>query len=175
MERNAEEKFEIAMKRISQCWKTREKEINLARAAKLEHLAQELIKLREEHNDCKRQVTLLYQDNSDLNTKIEELHIENSKLEHFKSKLLESFKEAEEIPKKVQSPRFSNIETQGREFFIQAKARLSYEVFNAFSSYVRELNEKTIEKSEALYEIRELFEEENADLFEAFSSLLEFF
>ena len=64
------------------------------------------------------------------------------------------------------------IENKGRLFFIQAKARLSFEKFTDFSSYVKQLNEETITKHSALLEIKEIFGSENSDLFESFANLL---
>ena len=169
---SAEIKFEAAMKKLSHDWKLKEKEVNAAKSMKLNNLVAELNKVRAEHGDCKKRISMLDERNQVLKDQIREMYIENSKLENFKSKLIDSLRDEEEFRSQSRSPRFVSIEDQGREFFTQAKIRLCYEVFTTFSGYVKQLNDKTIDKSQALYEIRELFGTENSDLYEMFSSLL---
>ncbi|KAI5058509.1 hypothetical protein GOP47_0026679 [Adiantum capillus-veneris] len=60
----------------------------------------------------------------------------------------------------------------GKEFFRQARNRLSYEQFSAFLANIKELNAHHQTREETLKKASEIFGSENADLYEAFDGLL---
>lgn len=168
---SSELKFDAALKKLTQAWKAKEKEQLTQKSLKLQALTQELLKLKSVQQEAKKRLGYLEEKKFQLTEQIKEVFIENCKLENLKSKLAESLQE-EEIRSKSFSPKMKSVEDQGREFFSQAKARLSFENFSLFSSYVKQLNERTISKDEALEDIREIFQSENSDLFETFQLLL---
>lgn len=164
--------FDGAIKKLSQAWKTKEKELLSDKSQKLTSLTQELNKSRIEFNESKKKLQSLEEKNAELQSALKELYIENTRLEDFRSKLLETLEEDSEPRRKIFSPKVRNVEEQGREFFSYAKARLSYESFTLFSSYVKQLNEKSISKEQALEEVREVFGPENEELYEMFEILM---
>uniref|UniRef100_A0A0D9YFG6 At4g15545-like C-terminal domain-containing protein n=1 Tax=Oryza glumipatula TaxID=40148 RepID=A0A0D9YFG6_9ORYZ len=60
----------------------------------------------------------------------------------------------------------------GKEFFRQARNRLSYEQFAAFLANIKELNAHRQSREETLQKADEIFGSENKDLFMSFQSLL---
>ncbi|XP_015690012.2 uncharacterized protein At4g15545-like [Oryza brachyantha] len=60
----------------------------------------------------------------------------------------------------------------GKEFFRQARSRLSYEQFAAFLANIKELNAHRQSREETLQKADEIFGSENKDLFMSFQSLL---
>lgn len=60
----------------------------------------------------------------------------------------------------------------GKEFFRQARSRLSYEQFSAFLANIKELNAQKQTREETLRKAEEIFGIENKDLFLAFQGLL---
>ncbi|KAK4805074.1 hypothetical protein SAY86_004891 [Trapa natans] len=60
----------------------------------------------------------------------------------------------------------------GKEFFRQARTRLSYEQFSAFLANVKELNAQKQTREETLRKAEEIFGTENKDLFLSFQGLL---
>merc|ERR1719487_2103510 len=60
----------------------------------------------------------------------------------------------------------------GKQFFRQARSRLSYEAFNAFLANIKRLNNHQQSREETLEEARRLFGTEHADLFAGFQTLL---
>ncbi|KAL5229098.1 hypothetical protein ABZP36_017363 [Zizania latifolia] len=60
----------------------------------------------------------------------------------------------------------------GKEFFRQARSRLSYEQFAAFLANIKELNAHRQTREETLQKADEIFGSENKDLFMSFQSLL---
>ncbi|CAL0328827.1 unnamed protein product [Lupinus luteus] len=60
----------------------------------------------------------------------------------------------------------------GKEFFRQARSRLSYEQFSAFLANIKELNAKKQTKEETLGKADEIFGSENKDLYLSFQGLL---
>lgn len=60
----------------------------------------------------------------------------------------------------------------GKEFFRQARNRLSYEQFSAFLSNIKELNAHRQTREETLRKADEIFGAENKDLYASFDSLL---
>ncbi|KAJ4788020.1 interactor of constitutive active ROPs protein [Rhynchospora pubera] len=60
----------------------------------------------------------------------------------------------------------------GKEFFRQARTRLSYEQFGAFLANIKELNGHKQSKEEALKKAQHIFGSENQDLYLSFYSLL---
>ncbi|XP_022149674.1 uncharacterized protein At4g15545 [Momordica charantia] len=60
----------------------------------------------------------------------------------------------------------------GKEFFRQARSRLSYEQFSAFLSNIKELNAQKQTREETLRKAEEIFGTDNKDLFLSFQGLL---
>ncbi|MCO5587041.1 hypothetical protein L7F22_040986 [Adiantum nelumboides] len=60
----------------------------------------------------------------------------------------------------------------GKEFFRQARNRLSYEQFSAFLANIKELNAHHQTRDETLKKASEIFGPENSDLYDAFDGLL---
>ncbi|PSS14382.1 Angiomotin, C-terminal protein [Actinidia chinensis var. chinensis] len=64
------------------------------------------------------------------------------------------------------------LRIDGKEFFRQARSRLSYEQFSAFLSNIKELNAQKQSREEALRKAEEIFGLDNRDLFLSFQGLL---
>ncbi|KAA3485326.1 PH-response transcription factor pacC/RIM101 isoform 2 [Gossypium australe] len=60
----------------------------------------------------------------------------------------------------------------GKEFFRQARSRLSYEQFGAFLSNVKEFNSHKQTKEETLRKANEIFGSDNRDLYAIFEGLI---
>ena len=60
----------------------------------------------------------------------------------------------------------------GKEFFRQARARLSYEQFSSFLQNIKELNAHRQSREETLQKAKTIFGNENEDLYRAFEGLL---
>ncbi|XP_010531984.1 PREDICTED: uncharacterized protein At4g15545-like [Tarenaya hassleriana] len=60
----------------------------------------------------------------------------------------------------------------GKEFFRQARSRLSYEQFSAFLANIKELNAQKQTREETLRKAEEIFGTENKDLYLSFQGLL---
>ncbi|KAK6947260.1 hypothetical protein RJ641_000733 [Dillenia turbinata] len=60
----------------------------------------------------------------------------------------------------------------GKEFFRQARSRLSYEQFSAFLANIKELNAQTQTREETLKKAEEIFGIDNKDLYLSFQGLL---
>ncbi|GKV45367.1 hypothetical protein SLEP1_g52459 [Rubroshorea leprosula] len=60
----------------------------------------------------------------------------------------------------------------GKEFFRQARSRLSYEQFSAFLANIKELNAQKQTREETLRKAEEIFGTDNKDLFLSFQGLL---
>lgn len=60
----------------------------------------------------------------------------------------------------------------GKDFFRQARLRLSYEQFNQFLSNIKRLNDHAQTRDETLARAQEIFGAENGDLFVSFKALL---
>ncbi|KAI3975157.1 hypothetical protein MKX01_004126 [Papaver californicum] len=60
----------------------------------------------------------------------------------------------------------------GKEFFRQARSRLSYEQFSAFLANIKELNSQNQTREETLRKAEEIFGTDNKDLYLSFQGLL---
>ena len=60
----------------------------------------------------------------------------------------------------------------GKDFFRQARLRLTYEQFNQFLTNIKRLNDHAQTRDETLQKAQEIFGPDNSDLFESFKSLL---
>ncbi|KAI3960540.1 hypothetical protein MKW92_053628 [Papaver armeniacum] len=60
----------------------------------------------------------------------------------------------------------------GKEFFRQARSRLSYEQFSAFLANIKELNSQNQSREETLRKAEEIFGTDNKDLYLSFQGLL---
>jgi hypothetical protein len=73
------------------------------------------------------------------------------------------------------SPRGSGVDgnrVDGKEFFRQARARLSYENFSQFLQNIKELNAHKQTRQETLSRAAEIFGDHNSDLYHTFETLL---
>ncbi|CAN4103813.1 unnamed protein product [Withania somnifera] len=70
-------------------------------------------------------------------------------------------------PKPAQTPR-----ADGKEFFRQARSRLSYEQFSAFLANIKELNAQKQSREETLRKAEEIFGMDNKDLCQSFQGML---
>ncbi|XP_049414183.1 uncharacterized protein At4g15545-like isoform X2 [Solanum stenotomum] len=70
-------------------------------------------------------------------------------------------------PKPAQTPR-----ADGKEFFRQARSRLSYEQFSAFLANIKELNAQKQSREETLKKAEEIFGMDNKDLYLSFQGML---
>lgn len=70
-------------------------------------------------------------------------------------------------PNPARTPRID-----GKEFFRQARSRLSYEQFSAFLANIKELNAQKQSREETLIKTEEIFGTENKDLYISFQGLL---
>jgi hypothetical protein len=60
----------------------------------------------------------------------------------------------------------------GKDFFRQARLRLTYEQFNQFLSNIKRLNDHAQTRDETLARAQDIFGQEGGDLFVAFKTLL---
>merc|ERR1712232_890786 len=60
----------------------------------------------------------------------------------------------------------------GKQFFRQARSRLSYEDFNLFLASIKRLNNQTQSREATLEEARRIFGSEHQDLYKDFEALL---
>jgi hypothetical protein len=75
-------------------------------------------------------------------------------------------------PSATGSPGGFGGKVDGKEFFRQARARLSYEKFSQFLSNIKELNAHKQTRQETLARASEIFGDANADLYATFETLL---
>ncbi|CAO2178112.1 unnamed protein product [Urochloa humidicola] len=75
-------------------------------------------------------------------------------------------------PPRAHSMSGSTTRVDGKEFFRQARNRLSYEQFAAFLANIKELNAHRQSREETLRKADEIFGAENKDLFMSFQGLL---
>ncbi|CAM8877067.1 unnamed protein product [Rhodiola kirilowii] len=75
-------------------------------------------------------------------------------------------------PKSRPNPGGRTTQTDGKEFFRQARSRLTYEQFSAFLANIKELNAQKQSREETLRKAEEIFGSENKDLFVSFQGLL---
>eukprot|EP00325_Prymnesiales_sp_UTEX-LB-985_P020758 CAMPEP_0174738054 /NCGR_PEP_ID=MMETSP1094-20130205/69287_1 /TAXON_ID=156173 /ORGANISM="Chrysochromulina brevifilum, Strain UTEX LB 985" /LENGTH=163 /DNA_ID=CAMNT_0015941391 /DNA_START=44 /DNA_END=536 /DNA_ORIENTATION=+ len=66
----------------------------------------------------------------------------------------------------------SSVKMDGKEFFKQARLRLTYEQFNQFLSNIKRLNDHAQSRDDTLLKAQEIFGSDNEDLFVSFKSLL---
>lgn len=69
-------------------------------------------------------------------------------------------------------PLSARTRVDGKEFFRQARSRLSYEQFSAFLANIKELNAQKQSREETLRKADEIFGTENKDLYISFQGLL---
>ena len=60
----------------------------------------------------------------------------------------------------------------GKDFFRQARLRLTYEQFNMFLSNIKRLNDHAQTREDTLMRAQDIFGADNDDLFQSFKSLL---
>ncbi|XP_056845240.1 uncharacterized protein At4g15545 isoform X3 [Raphanus sativus] len=75
-------------------------------------------------------------------------------------------------PRSHSSTSARHARIDGKEFFRQARSRLSYEQFSAFLANIKELNARKQSREETLRKAEEIFGTENNDLYISFKGLL---
>ncbi|KAF5208057.1 interactor of constitutive active ROPs protein [Thalictrum thalictroides] len=75
-------------------------------------------------------------------------------------------------PRRGRSISASTPRVDGKEFFRQARSRLSYEQFSAFLADIKEFNAQKQSREETLRKAEEIFGTENRDLYLSFQGLL---
>ncbi|XP_048617677.1 uncharacterized protein At4g15545 isoform X1 [Brassica napus] len=75
-------------------------------------------------------------------------------------------------PPRSHSTSARHARIDGKEFFRQARSRLSYEQFSAFLANIKELNARKQSREETLRKSEEIFGTENNDLYISFKGLL---
>ncbi|PIA30264.1 hypothetical protein AQUCO_05700158v1 [Aquilegia coerulea] len=75
-------------------------------------------------------------------------------------------------PRRGRSISASAPRVDGKEFFRQARSRLSYEQFSAFLADIKEFNAQKQSREETLRKAEEIFGTENRDLYLSFQGLL---
>uniref|UniRef100_A0A0E0C879 TLC domain-containing protein n=1 Tax=Oryza meridionalis TaxID=40149 RepID=A0A0E0C879_9ORYZ len=93
--------------------------------------------------------------------------VAHSRHHHPVSSLADGSTEIESVNQEGRTTR-----VDGKEFFRQARNRLSYEQFAAFLANIKELNAHRQSREETLQKADEIFGSENKDLFMSFQSLL---
>lgn len=66
----------------------------------------------------------------------------------------------------------ANAHLDGKDFFRQARLRLTYEQFNQFLTNIKRLNDHVQTRDETLKQAQDIFGPDNQDLFVAFNELL---
>lgn len=101
--------------------------------------------------------------------------------QHSTSDVRTAFSSSQPTSKRTTAPNsppkgsFSGTRTprvDGKEFFRQARNRLSYEQFSAFLANIKELNAHRQSREETLRKADEIFGSENKDLYQSFEGLL---
>jgi len=75
-------------------------------------------------------------------------------------------------PGSVPPPDGGSAHLDGKDFFRQARLRLTYEQFNQFLSNIKRLNDHAQTREDTLLRAQEIFGTDNQDLFVAFKNLL---
>ena len=78
---------------------------------------------------------------------------------------------AMETPSVGEAPNAAAV-MDGKDFFRQARLRLTYEQFNQFLSNIKRLNDHAQTRDETLARAQDIFGADNGDLFASFKSLL---
>lgn len=132
----------------------------------------EISRLKSEIASFKSDIVQLEKENYSLQTSFSHLSTQNLNLRTFKENLKKTLNSCQttKSPSPVLYTPDKTID--GKEFFKEARLRLSYENFAIFLGYVKKLNDKLITKERALFELKDVFEEENEDLFEKFCALI---
>ena len=66
----------------------------------------------------------------------------------------------------------ANAHLDGKDFFRQARLRLTYEQFNQFLTNIKRLNDHVQTRDETLKQAQDIFGPDSQDLFVAFNELL---
>jgi hypothetical protein len=169
------EQRQEAFKLFIEAWELKEIEISQATERELIKIESELIKIKKDLASNESKILSLEKENENLTQTLAVQQAKNMKLRTFKENLKKSLSSSESfsrIPVKysVFSPKSGSVD--GKNFFKDARNRLSYETFALFLSYVKKLNDKAISKERALVELQSVFGDENSDLHEDFTNLL---
>ena len=158
-----------------EAWDLKDSEVSESTDREISKTESELYKLKKELASTESKITVLEKENERLQKTLATHLSQNQKLRSFKENLKKTLNPSESLSRipstyTVFSPSTESID--GKNFFKEARNRLSYETFAIFLGYVKRLNDKTITKEKALEELQIVFGAENCDLHEDFSSLL---
>lgn len=158
-----------------EAWELKDSEFSESTDREITKTESEIFKLKKEIASAESRISVLEKENENLVQTFSSLVSQNQKLKNFKESLKKSLYSSENISRipakfSVFSPNSDSVD--GKNFFKDARSRLSYETFAVFLNYVKRLNDKTITKEKALVELEAVFGPENSDLHEDFSSLL---
>lgn len=158
-----------------EAWDLKDSEVSESTDREISKTEAEIYKLKKELISTEGKIMVLEKENESLQKTLSTHMSQNQKLKSFKESLKKTLCSSESIsriPTKytVFSPNTGSLD--GKNFFKDARNRLSYETFAVFLGYVKRLNDKTISKEKALEELQIVFGVENSDLHDDFSSLL---
>lgn len=166
-----------AFKMFIEAWEMKEGEISEATDREIVRIEAEITKVKKDLIGSECRIEALERENDKLELELEQVLGYNQKLKSFKENLKKSLSTTGPIQINYKSSLSSSPNSQrssvnGRDFFREAKLRLSFEAFAVFFGYVKRLNDKLITKERALSDLKDVFGFENADLYEDFSRLL---
>lgn len=175
-----------AIEMLERAWQLREKEISEEYSQLYNDLSSQLTSLNQQLESATQRISDLEEENSELATNLDSMQQTKVRLEVFKNKLLATLRETDEtyLPESLNSPRspyspsqspnslMNNSYVDGKKFFAEARERLSFSNFNTFLSYIRKLNQNSISKEKVILEVKEIFGNQNQDLYRDFIWLL---
>ena len=189
---NPEDQKYQGIKLIENAWEHRETLLKREWIQKLDTLKRKIESVKNELEIANKRIEDLEEENSYLGSKVQGLQKDNSKLESIKAKLVNALQDSTETadlkedffspasttsPKsafseKVSVSQVSNKYVHGKQFFSQARLKLSYEKFNSFLYYIKKLNDKSMSRERVIEEVREIFGNQNWELYRDFITLI---
>ena len=179
----ATHKKEKAFRYFNDAWREREREMHSMHSAKARSLERHIAALRQDLRQAHNRISDLELSKEQLERQAHQMQTQHRHFEHLRSTLLETLGERDldgyRFSFKTGSPVSWNTgqsspvrrEVSGKQFFAEAKARLSFENFSRFLAYVKQLNDKSIPKQQAIREVKAVFGQET-DLYSDFVYLL---
>ena len=162
---------------LNEAWELLELESSQATSKEMIKIEEEISRLKNEISSFNLEIENLEEENRILEDSFNQVTMQNHKLRSFKETLKNSLYSNSDTPTlqlKSTSPSVFQTERpiDGKNFFKEARLRLSYENFSVFLGYVKKLNDKQITRERALLELKDIFGDEHEDLFEDFSALI---
>lgn len=154
----------------------KEQEIEESTEKEALKIESEISRLKKETMLNENKILILEEENEKLEVQLFQMQNSISKLKTFKENLKKTLSFPDSYDRNfkktsVSSPS-SRSSINGKNFFREARLKLSYEIFSVFLGYVKKLNDKTITKEKALSELKDIFGPENSELYEDFTCLL---